>query len=154
VLQFEADVLISGRTACPEFNLLHRLKGMPQRDVEVMGHGATSIGHRIINLTTHAGEEGLGRLLEILAAIEAAPQKLLLASERFIMNYNQLSDRRHRRIDKAIQIMQSSPRKQMHEVAELVGLEAFAFSRAFRRMTGMNSRLTVGLYAYGVRGHF
>ncbi|WP_429932908.1 AraC family transcriptional regulator [Agrobacterium vitis] len=147
VLQFDADALISARTACPEFNLLHRLKGMAQRGIEIMGPEAASIGRKIMNLSAHAGEGGLGRVLEILSDIEAAQQKRLLASEQFILYYNQLSDRRHRRIDKAIQIMQSNPSKQMHEVAELVGLEPSAFSRAFRRMTGMN----FSIYSRSVR---
>ncbi|MVA25077.1 AraC family transcriptional regulator (plasmid) [Agrobacterium vitis] len=147
VLQFDADALISARTACPEFNLLHRLKGMAQRGIEIMGPEAASIGRKIMNLSAHAGEGGLGLVLDILSDIEAAQQKRLLASEQFILYYNQLSDRRHRRIDKAIQIMQSNPSKQMHEVAELVGLEPSAFSRAFRRMTGMN----FSIYSRSVR---
>jgi AraC-like DNA-binding protein len=147
VLQFDADALISARTACPEFNLLYRLKDMAQRGIEIMGPEAANIGHKIMSLTADASEGGIGRVLEILADIEAAQQKRLLASEQFIMYYNQISDRRHRRIDKAIQIMQSSPSKQMHEVAELVGLEPSAFSRAFRRMTGMN----FSIYSRSVR---
>lgn len=61
-----------------------------------------------------------------------------VSNEVFIATYNQVSDRRHRRIDQAIQILQSDPGAQMHEVAQQVGFEPSAFSRAFRRLTDMN----------------
>ena len=138
VLQFDAEALIGVRAVCREFDVLHRLKDLAQRGVEILGPEALEIGRKILDLHTHKSAGGLGRFIEIFEDIETAPQKRLLASEHFISSYNQLSDRRHRRIDKAIQIMQSSPGTQMHEVAQLVGLEPSAFSRAFRRMTGMN----------------
>lgn len=138
VLQFDADALMGVRAICPEFEVLHRLKPMAERGIEIIGVQAHEIGARILELHAAKNGNGLGLFLEILNAIEAAPQKRLLASEHFISVYNQLSDRRHRRIDQAIQIMQSNPGAQMHEVAEQVGLGASAFSRAFRRLTGMN----------------
>lgn len=138
VLQFDAEALMGIRAVCPEFEILHRLKALAQRGIEILGPEALEIGRKIMDLHAHTGGSGLGRLIDILDAIETAPQKRLLASEHFISFYNQLSDRRHRRIDKAIHVMQSSPNTQMHEIAELVGLEPSAFSRAFRRTTGMN----------------
>lgn len=138
VLQFDADALIGIRGICPEFDVLHRLKPLADRGIEIMGAAALEIGAKILKLHGHRSGGGLGLFLDILNDIEAAPQKRLLASDHFISTYNQLSDRRHRRIDQAIQIMQSSPAAPMHEVAELVGLEPSAFSRAFRRLTGMN----------------
>ncbi|HCL64598.1 MAG TPA: AraC family transcriptional regulator [Rhizobium sp.] len=138
VLQFDADALMGVRAICPEFEVLHRLKPMAERGIEIVGREAHEIGAKILALHASRNRGGLGLFIEILNAIEAAPQKRLLASEHFISVYNQLSDRRHRRIDQAIQIMQSSPGAQMREVAERVGLEPSAFSRAFRRLTGMN----------------
>lgn len=138
VLQFDADALIGIRSICPEFDVLHRLKPLAQRGIEVCGEEAFAIGEKILALHAAAERGGLGLFLEILEDIEAAPQKRLLASEHFLSVYNQVSDRRHRRIDQAIQILQSDPGAQMHEVAEQVGFEPSAFSRAFRRLTGMN----------------
>ncbi|WP_159949330.1 AraC family transcriptional regulator [Rhizobium sp. 18065] len=138
VLQFDAEALMSVRAICPEFEVLHRMKPMAERGVEILGPEAHEIGARLLELQTAGNGSGLGLFIEILNAIEAAPQKRLLASEHFISVYNQLSDRRHRRIDRAIQIMQSNPGAQMHEVATEVDLEPSAFSRAFRRLTGMN----------------
>lgn len=138
VLQFDADALIGVRATCPEFDVLHRLKPMADRGIEIMGPEANVIGAKILALLSRQSVGGLGLFIEILADIEAAPQKRLLASEHFISVYNQLSDRRHRRIDEAIQIVQSDPGAQMHEVAQQVGFEPSAFSRAFRRLTGMN----------------
>lgn len=138
VLQFDAEALMDIRAVCPEFNVLHRLKPFAERGIEIMGRAAFEIGSKILDLHGCKSGGGLGLFIEILTDIEAAPQTRLLASEHFISFYNQLSDRRHRRIDQAIQIMQSSPSAKMHEVAELVGLEPSAFSRAFRRLTGMN----------------
>ncbi len=138
VLQFNADALIGVRAICPEFEVLHRLKPLAQRGIEILGNEADEIGSKILELHASTSSNGLGLFVEILNAIEAAAEKRVLASEHFISVYNQLSDRRHRRIDQAIQIMQSSPGAQMHEVAERVGLEPSAFSRAFRRLTGMN----------------
>ncbi|OCJ63188.1 AraC family transcriptional regulator [Agrobacterium tumefaciens] len=138
VLQFDADVLIGIRAVCPEFEVLHRLKPLAQRGIEVLGADALLIGAKILELHAVGHRGGLGLFLEILEAIEAATEKRLLASEHFIAVYNQVSDRRHRRIDQAIQILQSDPGAQMHEVAAMVGFEPSAFSRAFRRLTGMN----------------
>jgi AraC-like DNA-binding protein len=138
VLQFDADALISIRTICPEFEVLHRLKPLAQRGIEILGPEALAIGEEILKLHAVGHRGGLGLFLKILEAIEAAPQKRLLASEHFLSVYNQVSDRRHRRIDQAIQILQSDPGAQMHEVAERVAFEPSAFSRAFRRLTGMN----------------
>jgi AraC-like DNA-binding protein len=138
VLQFDADALIGVRAVCPEFDVLHRLKPLAQRGIEILGDEAFAIGEKILRLHGHGPRGGLGLFLEILEAIDAAPQKRLLASEHFIATYNQVSDRRHRRIDQAIQILQSDPGAQMHEVAQQVGFEPSAFSRAFRRLTGMN----------------
>ena len=138
VLQFDADGLIGVRAVCPEFDVLHRLKPLAQRGIEVLGPEALAIGARILELHALGHPSGLGLFLEILEAIEAASEKRLLASEHFISVYNQVSDRRHRRIDQAIQILQSNPGAQMQEVAGLVGFEPSAFSRAFRRLTGMN----------------
>lgn len=138
VLQFDADALIGIRSVCPEFDVLYRLKPLADRGIEILGAEAGAIGTKVINLYQHQGGSRLGLFIEILESIEAAPQKRLLASEHFTATYNDLSDRRHRRIDRAIQIMQSNPGASMHEVAGLVGLEPSAFSRAFRRLTGMN----------------
>jgi AraC-like DNA-binding protein len=138
VLQFDADALIGIRAVCPEFEVLHRLKPLAQRGIEVLGADALLIGAKILELHAVGHRGGLGLFLEILEAIEAATEKRLLASEHFIAVYNQVSDRRHRRIDQAIQILQSDPGAQMHEVAAMVGFEPSAFSRAFRRLTGMN----------------
>lgn len=138
VLQFDADGLIGVRAVCPEFDVLHRLKPLAQRGIEVLGPEALAIGARILELHALGHPSGLGLFLEILEAIEAASEKRLLASEHFMSVYNQVSDRRHRRIDQAIQILQSNPGAQMQEVAGLVGFEPSAFSRAFRRLTGMN----------------
>jgi len=138
VLQFDADALIGVRAVCPEFEVLHRLKPLAQRGIEVLGPDACAIGAKILELHAVGHRGGLGLFLEILEAIEAATEKRLLASEHFISVYNQVSDRRHRRIDQAIQILQSDPGAQMQEVAALVGFEPSAFSRAFRRLTGMN----------------
>ncbi|MCX8280120.1 AraC family transcriptional regulator [Phyllobacterium sp. 0TCS1.6C] len=138
VLQFDAEALMGVRAVCPEFDVLHRLKPLADRGIEIMGPAAFDIGSKILDLHALEAGGGLGLFIEILNDIEAAPQKRLLASEHFISVYNQLADRRHRRIDHAIQIMQSSPGAQMHEVAKLVGLAPSAFSRAFRRLTGMN----------------
>lgn len=137
VLQFDADALIGVRAVCPEFEVLHRLKPLAQRGIEVLGPDACAIGAKILELHAVGHRGGLGLFLEILEAIEAATEKRLLASEHFISVYNQVSDRRHRRIDQAIQILQSDPGAQMQEVAALVGFEPSAFSRAFRRLTGM-----------------
>lgn len=138
VLQFDADALMGVRAVCPEFEVLHRLKSFAERGIEILGPEAHEIGSKILALHERKDRAGLGLFIEILNAIEDAPQKRLLASEHFISVYNQLSDRRHRRIDQAIQIMQSNPGAQMHEVAAEVDLEPSAFSRAFRRLTGMN----------------
>ncbi len=123
VLQFDADALIGIRAVCPEFDVLHRLKPLAQRGIEVLGEDALSIGAKILKLHAVGHRGGLGLFLEILEDIEAAADKRLLASEHFISVYNQVSDRRHRRIDQAIQILQSNPAAQMQEVAELVGFE-------------------------------
>jgi len=138
VLQFDADALIGIRSVCPEFDVLYRLKPLADRGIEILGPEAEAIGTKVINLHQHQGGSRLGLFIEILELIEAAPRKRLLASEHFTATYNDLSDRRHRRIDRAIQIMQSNPGASMQEVAGLVGLEPSAFSRAFRRLTGMN----------------
>ncbi|MFN7023575.1 MAG: AraC family transcriptional regulator [Pseudorhizobium sp.] len=138
VLQFDAEALIGIRSVCPEFDVLHRLSPQAQRGIEILGTGAGDIGQMIIELHRTGGYGGLGLFLQILNAIEGASQKRLLASEHFISFYNELSDRRHRRIDQAIQILQTDPGKQMHEVAEEVQLAPSAFSKAFRRLTGMN----------------
>lgn len=138
VLQFDADALIGVRAVCPEFDVLHRLKPLAQRGIEILGNDASLIGEKILELHAIGHRGGLGLFLEILEAIDAAAEKRLLASEHFISIYNQVSDRRHRRIDQAIQILQSDPGAQMHEVAQEVGFEPSAFSRAFRRLTGMN----------------
>lgn len=138
VLQFDADALIGVRSVCPEFEVLHRLKPIADRGIEILGPEATEIGSKLIELHENHGGPRLGLFIEILERIEAAPQKRLLASEHFTATYNDMSDRRHRRIDRAIQIMQSNPGASMNEVAGLVGLEPSAFSRAFRRLTGMN----------------
>lgn len=141
VLQFDAEALISIRGTCPEFDVLHRLQSLAQRGIEVLGPQADSIGRMMIALQESGGKGGLGLFLEILNAIDKAPNKRLLASEGFIATYNQISDKRLRRIDRAIQILQSDPSTQMHDVAAQVGLEVSAFSRAFRRLTGMNFSL-------------
>ena len=138
VLQFDADALVGVRAVCPEFDVLHRMKPLAQRGIEVLGADARAIGAKILELHAAGHRGGLGLFLEILEAIEAATEKRPLASEHFISVYNQVSDRRHRRIDQAIQILQSDPGAQMQEVAALVGFEPSAFSRAFRRLTGMN----------------
>ena len=138
VLQFDAEALIGIRSVCPEFDVLHRLSAQAQRGIEILGTVAGDIGQMIIELHRTGGHGGLGLFLQILNAIEGASQKRLLASEHFISFYNELSDRRHRRIDQAIQILQTDPGKQMHEVAEEVQLAPSAFSKAFRRLTGMN----------------
>lgn len=138
VLQFDADALIGVRSVCPEFDVLYRLKPLAQRGIEVLGEDAFTIGAKILRLHSAGHRGGLGLFLEILEDIETAAEKRLLASEHFISVYNQVSDRRHRRIDQAIQILQSNPAAQMQEVAKLVGFEPSAFSRAFRRLTGMN----------------
>jgi AraC-like DNA-binding protein len=138
VLQFDADALMEVRAVCAELAVLHRLKPQAQRGIEILGPEAQEIGAKIIALHDYRGNAGLGLFLEILGDIEAAPDKRLLASEQFISIYNELSDKRHRRIDQAIQILQSSPDTQMREVARAVGLEPSAFSRAFLRLTGMN----------------
>ena len=138
VLQFDADALIGIRSICQEFEVLHRLKPLADRGIEILGPEAIAIGSKVIQLHEHQGTSRLGLFIEILNEIEAASQRRLLASEHFTATYNDLSDRRHRRIDRAIQIMQSNPAASMHEVASLVGLEPSAFSRAFRRLTGMN----------------
>lgn len=138
VLQFDAEALISARSACPEFDVLSRMNEMARRGIEVTGKEARDIGNMVVELQTHSGGSGFGRFIDILNAIERAPHKKLLASEQFIATYNQISDKRLRRIDRAIQILQSNPSTQMHEVAEAVGLEVSAFSRAFRRLTGLN----------------
>ena len=138
VLQFDAEALMGIRAICPEFEVLHRLSALAQRGIEILGPEAGRIGRKIIDLHERNGHGGLSLFLQILTEIEAAPRTRLLASEHFISFYNELSDKRHRRIDQAIQILQSDPSSQMHEVAETVGLAPSAFSRAFRRMTGMN----------------
>ena len=138
VLQFDADALMDIRNVCPEFDIIYRLRTLAQRGVEVVGPQASEIGSKILKLHAKQGSGGLSLFLEILNDIEAAGQKRLLASEHFISFYNEMSDKRHRRIDQAIQILQSNPRTQMNEVAEAVGLEPSAFSRAFKRLTGMN----------------
>lgn len=138
VLQFDAEALMNIRAVCPEFDVLHRLKPLAERGIEILGPAALEIGGKMLDLHERKNAGGLGLFIDILNNIETASQKRLLASEHFISFYNQLSDRRHRRIDRAIQIMQSSPSAKMHEVAELVGLEPSAFSRAFGRLTGMN----------------
>ncbi len=138
VLQFDADALIGIRNVCPEFDVLHRLSSLAARGVEILGPEAAEIGDKVLHLHQTQGRGGLTLFLEILNEIEAAPRKRLLASEHFISFYNEVSDKRHRRIDQAIQILQSDPVKQMHEVADMVGLAPSAFSRAFRRLTGMN----------------
>lgn len=138
VLQFDADALMNIRNVCPEFDILYRLRPLAQRGIEVGGPESIEIGSKILKLHAKQGSGGLSLFLEILNDIEAAGQKRLLASEHFISFYNEMSDKRHRRIDQAIQILQSNPRTQMNEVAEAVGLEPSAFSRAFKRLTGMN----------------
>ena len=138
VLQFHADALIGIRSVCPEFEVLHRLKPLADRGIEILGPEASAIGSKVIDLHENHGSGRIGLFIEILEQIESAPQKRLLASEHFTATYNDLSDRRHRRIDRAIQILQSNPGASMHEVAASVGLEPSAFSRAFRRLTGMN----------------
>lgn len=138
VLQFDAGALMAVRATCPEFEVLHRLDPLAQRGIEILGPEATQIGEKIMDLHARGGRGGLSLFLEILNDIEAAPAKRLLASEHFISFYNELSDKRHRRIDTAIQMLQSDPSALMHEVAEAVGLAPSAFSRAFRRLTGMN----------------
>lgn len=147
VLQFNADTLMQARSICPELDVLHRLKPLSRRGIEILGSDAADIGQMIIALHDHKGTTGLGMFLEILNAIEAAPRKRALATEHFISLYGELSDKRHRRIDQAIQILQSKPDTQMHEVAETVGLDPSAFSRAFRRLTGM----TFSTYIRSVR---
>lgn len=147
VLQFNADTLMQARSICPELDVLHRLKPLSRRGIEILGSEAEGIGQMIIGLHDHKGAAGLGLFIEILNAIEAAPRKRALATEHFISLYGELSDKRHRRIDQAIQILQSRPDTQMHEVAETVGLEPSAFSRAFRRLTGM----TFSTYIRSVR---
>lgn len=147
VLQFDADTLMQARAICPELEVLHRLKPMSRRGIEILGPEAIDIGEMIVELNDHKGAVGLGLFLEILNAIEAAPRKRALATEHFISLYGELSDKRHRRIDQAIQILQSRPDTQMHEVAETVGLDPSAFSRAFRRLTGM----TFSTYIRSVR---
>jgi AraC-like DNA-binding protein len=147
VLQFDADTLMQARAICPELDVLHRLKPMSRRGIEILGPEAIDIGEMIVELNSRKGSFGLGLFLEILNAIEAAPRKRALATEHFISLYGELSDKRHRRIDQAIQILQSRPDTQMHEVAETVGLDPSAFSRAFRRLTGM----TFSTYIRSVR---
>lgn len=147
VLQFNADTLMQARSICPELDVLHRLKPLSRRGIEILGSDAADIGQMIIALHDYKGTTGLGMFLEILNAIEAAPRKRALATEHFISLYGELSDKRHRRIDQAIQILQSKPDTQMHEVAETVGLDPSAFSRAFRRLTGM----TFSTYIRSVR---
>jgi AraC-like DNA-binding protein len=136
VLQFDAEALISISATCPEFDVLRRINSLARRGIEILGKQAQQIGEMIIKL--HEQNSGLGLFIDILNAIEQAPNKRLLASEGFIAAYNQISDKRFRRIDTAIQLLQSNPSMQMHEVAQAVGLEVSAFSRAFRRLTGMN----------------
>lgn len=136
VLQFDAEALIAISTTCPEFDVLQRVSSMARRGIEVLGEEALQIGDMIIKLHEHGAS--LGLFVDILNAIEHAPIKRLLASEAFLTAYSHISDKRFRRIDKAIQILQSNPSIQMHDVAQAVGLEVSAFSRAFRRLTGMN----------------
>lgn len=88
VLQFDADALIGIRAVCPEFEVLHRLKPLAQRGIEVLGADALLIGAKILELHAVEHRVGLGLFLEILEAIEAATEKRLLASEHFIAVYN------------------------------------------------------------------
>lgn len=145
VLQFDADALISISQICPEFDVLQRINKMVRRGMEVLGKEAKVIGDMIIELQEK--RTGIGIFLDILCAIERAPEKRLLASEVFVETYTQISDKRLRRIDRAIQMIQSNPSVQMHEVAQAVDLDQSAFSRAFRRLTGMN----FSLYSRSVR---
>lgn len=155
VLQFNADALMQTRAACPEFDVLHRLKNAAQRGIEILGKSAGKIGEKILRLhrldgTAGQGSgqgSGLGLFIDILNNIEAAPDKRSLASAHFVSHYSEVSDKRHRRIDRAIQMLQSSPDIQMHDVARAVGLDASAFSRAFKTMTGM----TFSSYSRSVR---
>ncbi len=48
VLQFDADALIGVRAVCPEFEVLHRLKPLAQRGIEVLGADALAIGAKIL----------------------------------------------------------------------------------------------------------
>ncbi|MFC0243883.1 AraC family transcriptional regulator [Falsochrobactrum ovis] len=138
VLQFDADALIKIRSTCPEFDVLHRLKQLSRRGIEIIGQEASEIGVKIEELHRCHDVSGLGLFLEILEGIDQAPHKRLLASEHFASHYSQLTDKRHRRIDQAIQILQSNPGSQMQQVAEAVGLTPAAFTRAFKRLTGMS----------------
>lgn len=137
VLQFDADALIGIRAICPEFEVLHRLKPLSMQGIEIMGAAAGRIGEMILDLNKTGQSGGLGLFIDILQAIETAPEKRLLASSHFVSSYNENSDKRHRRIDKAIQLLQSTPSMQMQDVAAAVGLESSAFSRAFKRLTGL-----------------
>ncbi|MFK0685807.1 AraC family transcriptional regulator [Ochrobactrum sp. BD67] len=147
VLQFNADALIQVRSVCPEFEVLHRLKELSRRGIEITGHEALDIGEMILALHRQSDAAGLGLFLEILNAIDSAGQKRPLASEHFVSLYSEASDKRHRRIDQAIQILQSNPDRQMQDVAEAVGLDTASFSRAFKRLTGM----TFSTYSRSVR---
>lgn len=147
VLQFDADTLMQARSICPEFGVLHRLGPLSRRGIEIMGPEAEAIGAMILDLHAREGAAGLGLFIDILNAIEAAPHRRALASEHFVSHYSELSGRRHRRIDQALQILQSRPDTRMNDVAEAVGLDPSAFSRAFRRLTGM----TFSTYIRSVR---
>ncbi|WP_343315781.1 helix-turn-helix domain-containing protein [Brucella sp. BE17] len=138
VLQFDADALVGARTACPEFDILHRLKPLSLQGIEITGRAAARIGRMMVDLHRKGNASGLGLFIDILKAIEATSEKRLLASSHFVSLYNEKSDRRHRRIDEAIQLLQSTPSMQMQEVAAAIGLGSSAFSRAFKRLTGLD----------------
>ena len=138
VLQFDADALIQARAVCPELDVLYRLKPQASRGIEILGRQAETIGAMILALHQKDEAGALGLFIEILNAIELAPQKRSLASDHFVSHYSETNDKRQRRIDQAIQLLQSNPERQMQDVAEAVGLDPASFSRLFKRLTGMS----------------
>jgi AraC-like DNA-binding protein len=136
VVQFARDFMGDALEVCPEMRPIRQLLGRGRRGLKILGRARTRIAGQLSRLIRSTDIPRLVQWLRVLDQLAAAPQYQVLASEVFSAPRGAVQSDGLRAALDEIHRHFLEPLRQM-DVAERAGLSTAAFSRFFRRATGI-----------------
>jgi AraC-like DNA-binding protein len=136
VVQFARNFMGDALEVCPEMRSVRQLLGRGRRGLQILGRARSQIARQLGELVHSKGIPRLAQWLGVLDRLAAAPQYHVLASEVFSAPRDAVQSDGLRAALEEIHLHFLEPLRQV-DVAERASLSTAAFSRFFRRATGI-----------------